>query len=304
MLRNVVLIAGPTASGKSRLALEIAAASDGVIVNADSMQVYSFLRILTARPSDEDAARVPHHLFGHVHPATAYSVAQWLNDVEVLIAKGLIGDRQIVFVGGTGLYFRALIDGLSVMPEIPSPIRRKWREALTDGGAAELHRILSERDPRAAARLKSSDGQRIVRALEVVDTSGRSILDWQSDRSQPLVDRHSARKLVLAPERETLRRTIDRRFDEMLEAGAIDEARKMLALALPASVPAMKAIGLRELAKVLQKQMELPDAVERAKAASRQYAKRQDTWFRNQLDADWTRLDPFACESQRNVNLE
>lgn len=286
-MTSAVLIAGPTASGKSRLAMEIAREIEGVIVNADSMQVYSTLRILTARPDEKDEAAVPHRLFGHVDPSSAYSVAQWVQDVRQLEADG----RPHVFVGGTGLYFRALTEGLSDMPAIDPAVRQEWRTALLQRGAEAIHRDLAARDPRAAQRLRPSDGQRIVRALEVFEMSGRSILDWQGERSAPIVDAGKARKIVLSPDRERLRANIDGRFDEMIAKGAMDEVRALLARNLSPSLPAMKAIGVRELGEVLEGRLELPVAIERAKAATRQYAKRQDTWFRNQLPADWERLE-------------
>jgi tRNA dimethylallyltransferase len=284
-VKDAVLIAGPTASGKSRLAMEIAGQIGGVIVNADSMQVYSVLRILPARPGEADEAAVPHRLFGHVDPSSAYSVAQWVRDVREVDTES----RPCVFVGGTGLYFRALTQGLSEMPDIPAPIREKWRGALREEGAEALHRGLKECDPIAAERLRPGDGQRIVRALEVFDVSGRSIIDWQSDRSVPIIDADRARKIVLQPDRDRLRANIDRRFDQMIEAGALDEVRDILAMELSPTLPAMKAIGVRELGDVLGGRSQLSAAIERAKAATRQYAKRQDTWFRNQLTPDWDR---------------
>ena len=284
-MKDAVLIAGPTASGKSRLAMEIAAQIGGVIVNADSMQVYSVLRILTARPGEADEAAVPHRLFGHVDPSSAYSVAQWVRDVREVDTES----RPCVFVGGTGLYFRALTQGLSEMPDIPASIRDEWRGALREEGAEALHRQLKERDPIAAERLRPGDGQRIVRALEVFDVSGRSIIDWQGDRSVPIIDADRARKIVLQPDRDRLRANIDRRFDQMIEAGALDEVRDILAMELSPTLPAMKAIGVRELGDVLGGRSQLSAAIERAKAATRQYAKRQDTWFRNQLTPDWDR---------------
>lgn len=285
-MKDAVLIAGPTASGKSRLAMDIAGQIGGVVVNADSMQVYSVLRILTARPSEADEAAVPHQLFGHVDPSSAYSVAQWGRDVAEIDTGG----RPRVFVGGTGLYFRALTEGLSEMPDIAGPIRDKWRSALREEGAEALHRQLTERDPIAAQRLRPTDSQRIVRALEVLDASGRSIVDWQGDRSAPLVDAASVRKIVLQPERDRLRANIDRRFDQMIEAGAMDEVRDLLSMELSPALPAMKAIGVRDLGDVLCGYLQLEVAIDRAKAATRQYAKRQDTWFRHQLTPDWERI--------------
>lgn len=292
MLKDAVLIAGPTASGKSRRAMEIASQTGGVVVNADSMQVYDVLRVITARPSMQDEARVEHRLFGHVSPAVAYSVAQWLADVDALLASADAAGRRLIFVGGTGLYFRALTEGLSAMPDIPAGIRDKWRRALLDDGPEALHRTLGARDPAAAARLRPGDGQRIVRALEVAEASGRSILDWQGDRSTPLVDAESATRIVLVPEREFVRANIDRRFDAMVDDGALDEVRAILALDLAPALPAMKAIGVPELGGYLRGKVTLDEAIARAKAATRQYAKRQDTWFRNQLGPEWRRIQP------------
>ncbi|MDF1598323.1 tRNA (adenosine(37)-N6)-dimethylallyltransferase MiaA [Mesorhizobium sp. YIM 152430] len=296
VLKNAVLIAGPTASGKSRLAIRIAEAAGGIVVNADSMQVYDVLRVITARPMPDEEARVPHRLFGHVDPAIAYSVAKWLADVDALV-KSPEAARKLIFVGGTGLYFRALTEGISQMPDIPPAIRKKWRQALLDAGAEALHRELGALDPRAAERLRPSDGQRIVRALEVVEASGRSILDWQGDRSQPPVDAQSARKIVLAPGRDFLRDMIDRRFDGMIASGALDEVRAILALDLAPSLPARKAIGVPELAAFLSGEASLDDAIARAKLATKQYAKRQETWFRNQFGPDWERVQPDRGKS-------
>ncbi len=298
MLKNAVLIAGPTASGKSRLAIGIAEAESGIVVNADSMQVYDVLRVITARPSPDEEARAPHRLFGHVGPAIPYSVAKWLADVDTLLKSSEAAGRKLVFVGGTGLYFRALTEGISQMPDISPVLRERWRQALLDEGAEALHRELGARDTRAAERLRPSDGQRIVRALEVVEASGRSILDWQGDRSKPLVDAQSARKIVLAPIRDFLRDMIDRRFDGMVASGALDEVRAILALDLAPELPARKAIGVPELAAFLSGEATLDDAIARAKLATKQYAKRQETWFRNQLGPDWERMHPGSEKSR------
>ncbi|WP_159591964.1 tRNA (adenosine(37)-N6)-dimethylallyltransferase MiaA [Chelativorans xinjiangense] len=290
VLKGATLIAGPTASGKSAQALDIARRSGGVIVNADSMQVYSVLSLLTARPSAEDLAVAPHRLYGHVHPGAPYSTGQWLRDVEALCDSEELDGRPAIFVGGTGLYFRALTQGLSPMPDIPPTVRRRWRQRLAEEGAAALHEVLGRSDAQAAARIRPSDGQRIVRALEVLEASGKPLGAWQADRSPPLVDNATARKLVLEPDREALASRIDDRFDRMMEAGVLEEVKTLLSLDLPASMPAMKAIGMRELAAALGGQMTLEEAVTRAKAATRQYAKRQMTWFRHQLGPEWQRV--------------
>ena len=290
-LKNAVLIAGPTASGKSGLAMRLARERGGVIVNADSMQVYAVMRVLTARPGEEDCAAVEHRLYGHVHPSQAYSTGRWLADVAALIADGAVSAaRPAVFVGGTGLYFRALTDGLSPIPEVDDAIRRGWREALARDGAAALHRLLATRDAHTAATLRASDGQRIVRALEVLDSTGRPLSHWQSMPGRPVIDTATATLLVIEPDRRALADRIDRRFDAMMAAGAVDEARAMAALALDPEAPAMKAIGVRELLAAERGAISPAEAVDRAKAATRQYAKRQSTWFRNQLDDAWRRL--------------
>lgn len=291
-MKNAILIAGPTASGKSALALDLGERLGGVIVNTDSMQGYSVLDVLTARPSADEMARVPHFLYGHVHPSTAYSTGAWLRDVTRLIEEGVLSGRPAVFAGGTGLYFRALAEGISDMPEIPPAIRERWRYELKEQGAERLHRILMHEDSAVAIQLRPTDGQRIVRALEVLDASGRSILDWQSARGQPLIDRDSARFLVIEPDRGELVARIEARFDQMLDKGALDEVKQLMALGLASDLPAMKAIGVRDLQAALAGQISFPEAIERAKIATRQYAKRQATWFRHQLGPEWTRLRP------------
>ena len=291
-MKNAILIAGPTASGKSALALDLAERKGGVIINTDSMQGYSVLDVLTARPSTADMARVPHFLYGHVHPSMAYSTGAWLRDVTRLIDEGVLSGRPAVFVGGTGLYFRALAEGISDMPDIAPSVRERWRYELKEQGAERLHRILMREDSAVAMQLRPTDGQRIVRALEVLDASGRSILEWQATRGQPLIDRDSARFLAIEPDREALVARIEARFDRMLDKGALDEVRQLTALDLDPSLPAMKAIGVRELQAALAGQTSFADAIERAKIATRQYAKRQTTWFRHQLGPHWRRLRP------------
>ncbi|RVA01184.1 tRNA (adenosine(37)-N6)-dimethylallyltransferase MiaA, partial [Mesorhizobium sp. M7A.F.Ca.CA.002.05.1.1] len=246
-VKNAILIAGPTASGKSALALDLAERRGGVIVNTDSMQGYSVLDVLTARPEAADLARALHYLYGHVHPATAYSTGAWLRDVMKLIEDGTFSERPVIFVGGTGLYFRALAEGISEMPDIPQRVRDRWRYELKEQGAVKLHSLLLREDSAAAMMLKPTDSQRVVRALEVLDASGRSILEWQAERGQPLIDRESARFLVIEPDRAALVARIDKRFDQMLDKGALDEVKRLAALGLDPELPAMKAIGVREL---------------------------------------------------------
>jgi tRNA dimethylallyltransferase len=196
----------------------------------------------------------------------------------------------VIFVGGTGLYFRALAEGISEMPDIPPSIRDRWRHESREQGAASLHRLLMKEDATAAMTLKPTDSQRIVRALEVLDASGRSILEWQAERGPPLIDRESAHFFVIEPNRAELVGRIEKRFDGMVEQGALDEVAELCALRLDPALPAMKAIGVRELQAAMAGVMPVPEAIERAKIATRQYAKRQVTWFRHQFDAQWTRV--------------
>ena len=289
-MENAILIAGPTASGKSALALRLAKETGGVIVNADSMQVYSVLHVLTARPGAEDLAAAPHRLYGHIDPREPYSTGRWMREVEALAQSGAFASGPAIFAGGTGLYFRALLEGLSAMPPIPDEIRARWREALAVEGAPALHALLADRDPQAASSIRPGDGQRIVRALEVHDASGRPISHWQQQAGRPLVDEGSARLFVIEPDRAILADRIGRRFDAMLDAGARDEVRALAALEVDLSMPAMKAIGVRELLAADRGDLRVEEAIERAKIATRQYAKRQSTWFRNQLGPAWRRI--------------
>lgn len=288
---RAILIAGPTASGKSALALALAEATGGAVVNADSMQVYRELQILSARPGPDETARVPHLLYGHVPMAEAYSVARWLAEVTDVLADLERTDRRPIVVGGTGLYFTALTEGLSEVPEIPDQIRDYWRARGREEDAAALHAELGERDPVMAARLRPSDAQRIVRALEVKEATGRSLADWQADTPPPLLPAGDCRRIVLAPERWRLRERIARRFDMMLDAGAQAEAERIAAMGLDPSLPAMKAIGLAPLIARGLGLVSLEDARARAVADSARYAKRQETWFRNRFP-DWERMDP------------
>jgi tRNA dimethylallyltransferase len=294
IVKDAILIAGPTASGKSALALDMAERENGIVINTDSMQVYSVLDVLTARPTAADLKRAPHELYGHVHPSVAYSTGAWLRDLGEMVAQGRLSGRRPIFVGGTGLYFRALVEGLSAMPVIPDAVRTRWRERLKMEGAAALHHLLAAGDPQAALTIRPSDGQRIVRALEVREVSGRSIRDWQAERGRPIVDRASARFMVLDPPREILTKRIEERFFHMVEKGAMEEVGALLALGLDSSLPAMKAIGVAELAMALEGNITLAEAQRLATIATRQYAKRQSTWFRHQLGREWERLEyPF-----------
>jgi len=284
---NVVLIAGPTASGKSQLALEMATKRPTVIINADSMQVYADLSILTARPGETEMRHVPHHLYGFIDGATAFSVGGWLNCVRNLLNDPTLRQKQILFVGGTGLYFHALGGGLATMPEVMPNIRQYWRTRLDEEGAARLHAELLACDPIMAQRLHPSDGQRIVRALEILDSTGQSLEFWQAQKSAPLIDMARAKKILILPERELLYKRINDRFDIMMRQGALEEVQKLLARHLEAHLPVMKAIGVRELGRLLRGELTEREALAHAKQETRRYAKRQMSWFRNQMSEDW-----------------
>jgi tRNA dimethylallyltransferase len=289
---KIVLIAGPTASGKSALAMTLAEKRGGVVINADSMQVYRDLRVITARPSVEDERRVPHRLFGHIDAAENYSVGRWCEEAAAALAVTARTAQTAIVVGGTGLYFSALTRGLAAVPPIPPEIRDEVRARLLSDGAAALHAELKWRDPAAAARLMPGDRARITRALEVVLATGRSLIDWHETNKPPGLDAARAAKIFLMPERDELLRRIDARFDAMMAAGALDEVRTLAARRLDPALPAMKAHGVPWLIRHLAGELTLDQAVAEAKRDTRQYTKRQATWFRNQLpDFVWVEPD-------------
>ena len=286
---QTILIAGPTASGKSGLALALAERLGGVVINADSMQVYAELSILTARPAAADLARVPHRLYGHVPAAEAYSVGRWLADVARELAAAREAEQVPIIAGGTGLYFHTLLNGLTPVPDIELAVRAHWRAEATRLGSAELHAVLAARDPVVAARLRASDPQRVTRALEVLDGTGRSLAEWARETGVPVLDAASVTRAVLLPEREALYQHCDRRFDAMLEGGALAEVEALLALGLATEKPAMRALGVRPLALHLRGELTLAAAAGAAKAETRQYAKRQTTWIRGRM-VEWRRV--------------
>jgi tRNA dimethylallyltransferase len=296
---DAILITGPTASGKSALAVQLAQACNGVVINADSMQVYDTLRVLTARPAEDEMGGIAHHLYGHVPATRAYSTGDWLRDVTALLVAIREDGKLPVFVGGTGLYFKALTGGLSDMPEIPQEIRCDVRLRLKTEGPEALHSELAGKDAAVAASLEPKDGQRIVRALEVLQATGRSIGEFQGRQGPMVIDPARSRKFVVLPDRTVLHERINRRFEAMLDQGAIDEVGALMALDPAPDLPVMKAIGVREIGDMVAGAMSREDVVERSSALTRQYAKRQMTWFRNQMDASWERIDgvPRAVQS-------
>jgi tRNA dimethylallyltransferase len=282
-MSTVILIAGPTASGKSALALELAEKLRGIIINADSMQVYRDLRIITARPSPDEEKRAPHRLYGHVDAAENYSVGRWFGEAAAALADTLSHGQPAIVVGGTGLYFSTLTRGIAAVPPIPPEIRREVRDRVAAEGVAALHAELSLRDPATAARLKPGDRARVTRALEVVLATGRSLTQWHADNTPARVDLAGAAKVFLMPEREALGMRIDARFDAMMAVGALAEVRALAARHLDPNLPAMKAHGVPWLIRHLNGEITMVEAVEQAKRDTRRYTKRQATWFRNQL---------------------
>ena len=289
---KAVLIAGPTASGKSALALALAEKLGGTVINADSMQVYSHLRIITARPSPEEEARAPHRLYGTVDEAENYSVGRWVADVGEVLAAIAAEGRIPIVVGGTGLYFKALTSGLAAVPPIPAEVRAQVRARVDTEGVSALYAELIARDPETAHRLMPLDRVRICRALEVILATGRSLSQWHQEGGMaPLLDPARAAKIFLTCERTELVARIDKRFAAMLEAGALDEVRALAARHLDPLLPAMKAHGVPWLIRHLNGEISLDEAADGGRMDTRRYAKRQVTWFRGQM-TDWTAVTP------------
>lgn len=297
MKSPIIILAGPTASGKSALAIELAQKLGGEIVNADSMQIYRDLSILTARPDATDCAKVPHHLFGTLPASTRCSVGQWLDMVTTVI-KDIRQRNQIpVVVGGTGLYLKALTDGLAAVPDIPGEVQQHAQQHYEKIGGQAFIEELAQLDAVSASRLPANDVQRLVRAYAVVKATGRPLTDWHKDQSPGPAVEASFITLTLIPERKKLYQAIDKRFDRMIERGALDEVRALSALQLDPSLPAMKALGVPQLIACLKTEDDdaaLDFAIEKSAQLSRNYAKRQLTWLRHQIKSDFQLIPPLS----------
>ena len=293
---KIVLIAGPTASGKSALALKMARETGGEVVNADSMQVYGGLPVLTAGPSSEELAQAPHHLFGEVDAAEAWSVAKWLAAATAALDGIATRGRTAIVVGGTGLYFRALTDGLADIPPVPETQREVSALLYAAQGEPEFRDLLAALDPQAEARIEIGDRQRLVRAHAVAVATGKSLTAWQTD-TKPALAEGTWKGVVIEPPRAELYARCDARLAVMVEHGALDEVAAMETRGLPASLPALKALGYRELAAHLRGETDLETALDAARQETRRYAKRQMTWFRNQTP-DWERVEALEPGAQ------
>ena len=281
----MALIAGPTASGKTALALQLAKTRNVVVINADSAQVYSDLPILSAQPTPAEQASAPHRLFGYLDGASTCSAARWAADAKLAIAEAHRSGALPVLVGGTGLYVRTLLEGLAPIPEIEPSLRAEIRSL----DVVDAYTRLQALDPSGASALAPTDSSRIARALEVVEATGRNIGDWRREKVGGIFDQFDLRPLVLLPPREWLYARCDQRFDAMLSTGAIEEVETLLSKKLPADAPVMRAIGVREISAMLNGSIDRDQAAVLGRIATRQYAKRQFTWFRNQAPSHWPR---------------
>ena len=296
---QAILIAGATASGKSGLAVEVAKAVDGVVINADSMQVYRDLSVLTARPQDGEMQDVAHELYGFVGAADVYSVGRYIADANVHAEAARARDKVPVFAGGTGLYFRGLLEGLSPVPAIDPDVRTRWRDVAASDGAAALHAALKARDAEMASRLMPTDMQRLVRALEVIESTGRSLSHWQSLPGTPVLDEAQCIKVVVEMDREDLYRRCDLRFKQMIDGGALFEVSRLQAMQLETSLPVMRALGVAPLMRYLDGECDLAEAVDRGQTETRQYAKRQLTWLRRNM-MSWKSIN-LKCMERNDV---
>ena len=300
-MKQALFIAGPTASGKSALSLRLAKDLNGVIINADSMQVYDGLRIVTACPSEEDEAAAPHRLYRFLDPAETCSAAFWAEKAYEEIKKARNKGQMPIVIGGTGMYFKVLLQGIAKIPDIDPEIRKTVREECEKRGSAHLHAELLQYDPDAHARLFPGDSQRISRAVEVFRSTGKALSEWQKESEPGLMQAEDEAgkilKLIINPDRENLYDRCNRRFDLMLEAGALDEVAALIKRKLDPSLPAMRALGVPSLISILSGEVEKDAAIEDAKMQTRRFAKRQLTWFRNQFSA-WERISAQLSESE------
>ncbi|APZ97315.1 tRNA (adenosine(37)-N6)-dimethylallyltransferase MiaA [Sphingopyxis sp. QXT-31] len=294
---SLALIAGPTASGKSALAVALAQALEkAVVINADASQVYADLGVLSARPTAEEMQGVPHRLFGHVDAAEAHNAARWASEARATVVEAHAAGAAPILVGGTGLYLRTLLYGIAPVPVIDPAVR----EAVRALPVAEAHAALTAADPDAAQRLNPADTTRVARALEVVRSTGRTLADWQQAREGGIVGEIALTPLILLPPRDWLRARCDARLVQMFDGGAIEEVEALLARDLDPDLPAMRAIGVPQIAAYLRGDISRAEALAQAQAATRQYAKRQFTWFRHQPPADWPRHE----ESLNNDSIK
>jgi tRNA dimethylallyltransferase len=291
--KAVALIAGPTASGKTALALHLAKSRNIVIINADSAQVYSDLPVLSAQPTPEEQASAPHRLFGYLDGVTACSAARWAADARLAIDEAHRAGRLPVLVGGTGLYLRTLLDGIAPIPEIDAELRANIRGL----NVADAYAALQAKDPLMATKLAPTDSSRIARALEVVESTGRSIAEWRKEKAGGISGDVALRPVVLLPPRDWLYARCDARFDAMMDSGAVEEVEALLARDLPGDAPVMRAIGVPEISAMLSSKISRDEAEGLGKIATRQYAKRQFTWFRNQSPVAWARWDQEINDS-------
>ena len=290
--RKAILIAGPTAGGKSAFALRLAERHGGIVINADSMAVYRDLSILTGRPDPTDLARIPHELYGHRDGAESYSVGHWLAEADTEIRRAWADGALPIVVGGTGLYFKALTQGLSHIPPVPPELRMRIRAEAEGLAPGVLHARLAARDPATAALVRPTDPQRILRAWEILEATGRPLASFRASRSAPLLPMSDVFALVLSPDRADLRRRIDERFDRMMAGGALDEVEALARRRLSPALPVMRALGVPPLLATLGHALSLDAAVARSKTETRAYAKRQVTFARHQLPGfDWTAKD-------------
>ena len=292
-MNKLLVVAGPTASGKSALAASLAESFDGVVINADSMQIYQGVPILTAQPSAEEQARLPHRLYGVLPPEQSCSAGLWRQMAEEACKAAWAAGKLPLLVGGTGLYLRSLIEGLSPIPDIPEEVRAESRALFARLGNQAFHRLLAEHDAEMAARLDASNSQRLIRAWEVLQATGRSLAEWQAEPRGGQIEADSL-ILTVTPPREALYRACDRRLEAMVRSGALDEVAALIERNLDPALPAMKALGVAEFAAHLRGETSLDTALAAAQQATRNYAKRQLTWFRHQIIAQMTVNEQFS----------